>query len=160
MDDQLKTYVDTLTDGIDTILMGRKMTGSFVSYWEGIVKDHPEDPQHPFAKKMCDILKVVFTKTLAESVWNNTRLAKGDLAEEVSKLKKQQGKDIVVYGGADFASSLMAANLIDEYQLFINPVAIGKGKTIFGKLEQRLGLKLAKSMTFDCGIIVAVYHSV
>lgn len=50
-DDQLKTYVDTLTDGIDTILMGRKMTGSFVSYWEGIVKDHPEDPQHPFAKK-------------------------------------------------------------------------------------------------------------
>src|SRR5260370_2063307 len=96
MDDNLKEFIYSLIDSSDTILLGRKMTDVFVSYWESAVKDNPDTP---FAKNMVDIPKVVFTKTLDKSTWNNTTLAKGNLAEEIASLKKQNGKDIVVYCG-------------------------------------------------------------
>ena len=76
------------------------------------------------------------------------------MTEEVNQLKKQNGKSIIVYGGASFVSSLIKNNLIDEYHLFINPTAIGKGLTIFNGLKSNLNLKLIKSTAFDCGIVV------
>ena len=85
-------------------------------------------------------------------------LAKGDLVEEVTRLKNQTGKDLIAYGGADFVSSLIEENLIDEYNFFINPTAIGRGLTIFGKLEdKKFRLKLSHSQTYDCGIVVNTY---
>src|SRR6266498_3372877 len=81
-DDKLKKYVDDLTDTVDTILLGRKMTEGFISHWSDIVRNKPEDPSHPFAKKMIDKPKVVFTKTLDKSTWENTVLARGELADE------------------------------------------------------------------------------
>jgi dihydrofolate reductase len=107
---------------------------------------------------MVDTPKVVFTKTLDESPWANTVLAKGDIGEEVNRLKNQTGKDILVYGGADFVSSLIKENLIDEYNFFIIPTAIGRGMTLFGKLEDKtLSLKLNRSQSFNCGIVVNTY---
>lgn len=156
-DDKLKTYVDELHETVDTILLGRKMTDGFVSYWTDVVNNKIDSPEYPFAQKMVDYPKVVFTKTLDKSTWANTTLAKGDIVEEVNKLKKQEGKDIIVYGGAGFVSSLIKNNLIDEYYLFINPTAIAKGLTIFGELENKFNLKLVKSKTFDCGIVVNNY---
>ena len=90
----------------------------------------PDDPSsidrsHAFAKKMIDTPKIVFTKTLKKSQWPNTDIATGDLTDEISKLKNMKGKDIIVYGGASFDSSLIRAGLTDEFHLFINPVAIG-----------------------------------
>src|ERR1017187_5116273 len=100
MDEELKNYIIELTDSVDCILLGRKMTDGFVSYWESVVAD-PGNPQYAFGKKMIDTAKVVFSKTLAKSTWNNTVLANGDISEEISKLKKQSGKDIIVYGGSN-----------------------------------------------------------
>ena len=108
------------------------MTDGFVSHWENVVSNNPD---HPFAKKMVDIPKVVFTKTLDKPTWNNTTLAKGNLAEEITNLKKQNGKDIIVYGGASFVSALIKEGLIDEYHLIVNPVAIGNGMPIFKSLD-------------------------
>jgi dihydrofolate reductase len=156
-DDELKNYVDDLHNYVDTILLGRKMTEGFISYWTDIVKNKPDSPEYPFANKMVDYPKVVFTKTLNKSEWENTTLAKGNLVDEINQLKKQNGKDIIVYGGATFVSSLIKDNLIDEYYLFINPTAIGKGMTIFGNLKDMLSLKLLKSRAFDCGIVVNQY---
>src|SRR5580765_1602779 len=101
-DDKLKDYVNELTDSVDTILLGRKMTEGFISHWTNIMKNQPDDPSYPFAKKMVDKPKVVFTKILHESSWENTTLAKGDLTEEIHALKHKNGKDIIVYGGATF----------------------------------------------------------
>lgn len=156
-DDELKNYVEELTDSVDTILLGRKMTEGFISHWSNVATD-PNNPEYAAAKKFVDLPKVVFTKTLNKSDWKNTILAKGDLSEEVNKLKRQDGKGIIVYGGAGFVSSLIQNNLIDDYHLFINPVAIGKGMAVFKTLESKLNLKLARSRAFDCGIVVNHYE--
>ncbi|MEJ7683010.1 MAG: dihydrofolate reductase family protein [Segetibacter sp.] len=104
---------------------------------------------------MVDIPKVVFSKTLEKSTWTNTVLAKGNLADEIANLKKQDGKDIIVYGGANFVSNLIKENLIDELNLFVNPTAIGKGLRIF---TERANLKLTKTQAYDCGIVVNTYQ--
>src|SRR5262249_21751669 len=77
-DDGLKNFVTQLTESVDTILLGKNMTDGFVSHWTNIVKNNPDDESYPFAKKMVDYKKVVFSKTLNESTWENTKLAKGD----------------------------------------------------------------------------------
>ena len=102
--------------------------------------------------------KVIFTKTLEKSEWDNTVLVKGDLVDEITKLKKQDGKDIIAYGGATFVSALIKHGLIDEFHLFINPSAIGKGMSIFKELDSKQNLKLVKSTSFDCGIVVLKYE--
>ena len=156
-DEEVKNRVNELIDTSDTILLGRKMTDEFVKYWTKVV-ENPESPEYEFAKKMVDCPKVVFTKTLDESPWANTTLAKGDIIEEVNRLKNQTGKDILVYGGADFVSSLIKENLIDEYNFFVNPTAIGRGMTIFGKLEDKSSsLKLNRSQSYESGIVVNTY---
>ena len=97
-DDKLKNYVFELTETVDTIILGRKMTDGFVSYWSDVMTK-PDDPWYAFAKKMIETPKVVFTKTLKKSQWINTDIATGDLTEEITKLKSQGSKDIIVYGG-------------------------------------------------------------
>ena len=154
---EVGNLVNELIDSSDTILMGRKMTDEFVNYWTKAVET-PENFEYAFAKKMLDTPKIVFTKTLDESPWANTVLAKDDIVEEVNRLKNQTGIDILVYGGAGFVSSLIKENLIDEYNFFINPTAIGTGMTIFGKLEDKSSsLKLHHSQSYNCGIVVNTY---
>jgi dihydrofolate reductase len=156
MDEKLMQYINDLTDSTDTILLGRKMAGGFIDYWANAAYN-PADPKLAFGKKMIERHKVIFTSTLEKSEWDNTVLAKGDLASEVNKLKQQDGKDIVVYGGAGFVSSLIKAGLIDEFHLFVNPAAIGKGMSIFGALETTQKLSLVKATPFECGIVVLCY---
>ena len=102
--------------------------------------------------------KVVFTKTLKKSQWANTDIATGDITEEIMNLKTQNGKDIIVYGGASFDSSLIKEGLIDDFYLFINPAAIGKGMTIFKYLNEIQKFTLVKSIAFDCGIVLLHYE--
>ncbi len=155
-DDGVKNYVSDLTDSIDTIIMGRKMAGGFMSHWENAVATQ-EDPNRPFGKKMVDTPKVVFSKTIQVSPWKNTRMANGDLSQEIDHLKNQPGKGVMAYGGAEFVSSLIRANLIDELHLLIQPVAIGRGLPIF---VSRTNLKLAGVKKFDCGIVLHLYESI
>ena len=156
-DEKSTNRVNELTDSSDTILMGRKMTDEFINYWTEVVKN-PENPEYAFARKMVDIPKVVFSKTVTESRWINTAVANGDLVEEVEKLKNSSGKDIIVYGGATFVSSLIKNRLIDEFHLIVNPVAIGKGMTIFGDLDEKLKLKLIKAESFASGEVELWYE--
>lgn len=156
-DDELKNYVNGLTDSVDCILLGRKMTGGFVQYWESVVQE-PGNPQYDFGKKMCDTHKVVFSKTLEKSEWENTDLAKGDISAEVNYLKSQSGKGIIAYGGAEFVSNLIKHDLIDEYHLFINPAVIGDGMSIYKNRDARMSLNLVKATPFACGIVVLHYQ--
>ena len=101
---------------------------------------------------------MVFTKTLNKSEWPNTEIATGDLNEEITNLKSQEGGDIIVYGEASFDSSLIKENLIDEYYLFVNPVVIGNGKTIFKDLNEIRKLYLVESIAFDSGVVLLHYR--
>jgi dihydrofolate reductase len=155
-DDKLKDFVNEITESIDCIVLGRKLAQGFIPHWAK-VSANPDDPEHEAGKKFTDTHKVVFTNTLDNSEWDNTHLAKGDLVDEITKLKKQKGKDIIVYGGATFVSALIKQGLIDEFHLFINPTAIGNGMTIFKELDRNQNLTLVKSTSFDCGIVALNY---
>jgi len=159
-DDELKNYVSDLTNSFDTILLGRKMTDGFVSHWTNIVENQPDSPEYKSAKIFVDTPKIVFTKSLNESKWANTKLAKSDVKDEVKALKEKNGKDIIVYGGAEFVSSLVKNNLIDEYYLFINPAVIGKGLTIFNEVKSIFKLKLVESRSYECGIVLNKYANI
>jgi dihydrofolate reductase len=156
-DEKLKEYENRIHERVDTILLGRNMTGDFISYWSNVMSK-PDDPEYTFAKKMIETPKVVFTKTLNKSEWVNTDLATGDLKDEINKLKSQNGGDIIVYGGASFDSSLIKEKLIDEFYLFINPVIIGNGKTIFKDLYEIQKFILIESIAFDSGIVLLRYE--
>lgn len=156
-DEQQAAYVNAIMDSFDTILLGRKMNDGFINYWTK-VSEEPENPAYSTAQKMVNTPKVVFSKTVRESIWANTIVANGDLVEEVEKLKQEDGKDIIVYGGANFVSNLIKENLIDEFYLVINPTAIGRGMTIFGSVEDRLKLRLLESIAFSNGKVVNHYE--
>src|SRR6476620_5269680 len=154
-DTEFVAFLNSLLDTSDTLLLGRKLaTGNFINYWENTAN---ESPEHPFAKRIVDIPKVVFTKTLDKSIWNNTTLAKGNLAEEIAKIKKQNGKDILVFGGAGFVSSLIKEGLIDEYHLIVNPTAISNGMTIFNSLDSVRKFTPVQAKLYPGGKIVLSY---
>jgi len=153
MDEKLLAFINHLTDTSDTILLGRKMTDGFTTYWENVTT-HPESPEYEFAQKMVRIPKVVFSRTVTEVKGQNVRVENGQLVDAVNRLKSQPGKDIVVYGGATFVASLIENRLIDELNLFINPIAIGAGLRIF---SQRTPLTLVTSVAYSSGIVVNTY---
>ena len=147
-------FLTSMLDTSDTLLLGRKTAESIIKYWE---KETDQNPAHPFAKKIATLPKIVFTKTLDKSTWNNTTLAKGNLAEEIAGLKKQNGKDILVFGGAGFVSSLIKEGLIDEYHLIINPTAMSNGMTIFNSLDGIRKFTPIQSKLFPGGKTVLSY---
>jgi dihydrofolate reductase len=159
--DDLEKYMKFILDlhePVDTILLGRKMTEGFISHWENVVDNQPDSPEFVLAEKMVNTPKVVFSKTLNEVKGRNVSLAKGKLEDEMSKLKNAKGKDIIVYGGAEFVSALIAGGHIDEFNFLIDPVLINKGLRIFDKLDYRQKLISLGATAFDCGVNVLRYR--
>lgn len=154
---EIKQYVLDLNDTADTEIIGRKLAVDYIPYWLDTFTK-PEDPMYEVAKRFVNKKKIVFTKTLERSEWENTELAKGNLTDEVDKLKSQNGKDIIVYGGCSFVSALIKNGLIDEYHFFINPVALGTGWRIFDELKNWQKLKLKKCIAYDSGIVLLHYE--
>jgi dihydrofolate reductase len=154
-DDELQKDFIALKSTIDTVLLSRKMAEEgFIQHWANVPAN---SPQYAFSKTIAAAHKVVFTRTLFESPWSDTELAKGKLSEEIGRLKDQPGKDMIVYGGASFVSSLLKENLIDELYLYVNPIVLGKGLEIFTNVTNRMPLTLISSRSYACGIAVHQY---
>jgi dihydrofolate reductase len=149
----LQKIID-LADSCDTILLGRKMTRAFINHWENTYDNQPDKNEKTLPSLMVNLHKIVFSRTEKNIKGRNLEVENGDLATAVGALKKQPGKDIMVYGGAGFVSSLISLNLIDEYYIFRCPVAIGKGLTIFN--DQKV-LKLESSVSYNNGKILNKY---
>jgi dihydrofolate reductase len=136
---------------IDTVLLGRAAYLEQAAYWPGQ------------SGEMADLLnrhaKVVFSKTLDTLEWSNSRLATGDAADEIARLKAQPGKDVYVSGGATLAQSLSRLGLIDEYRLFVRPVVLGSGKPLFTNRAAPLELRLTRAQAFDTGAVLLIYRS-
>jgi dihydrofolate reductase len=152
-DEKLQEDGWVLTNSFDTIMMGSGMADGFTAHWEGVVNSN-EGPELEAAKIFVDTPKIVFSKKLSSVKGKNIVVENGDLVEVVTKLKSMPGKDIIVYGGAGFVSSLIKNSLIDELYLFINPTAIGEGKKIF---SGKHGYELVASKSYSCGIVVNQY---
>jgi dihydrofolate reductase len=122
-------------------VMGRTTYEEMASFWP--------TSTHDYAAPMNEIPKVVFSKGLERADWPESRIARGDLAEEIAKLKRESEKDLIAWGGASFAQSLARGALVDEYRLTTHPVAVGQGEPLFKDLPGPVRLKLVDSKPFD-----------
>ncbi len=155
-DEEIGQYVEAITDPVDCIVLGRKLAEGFIPHWASVAADE-EHPEFAAGQKFSETPKVVFTGTLDRSQWPNTVLAKGDLMDEITRLKDQAGGDIIAYGGASFVSGLVQHDLIDEYHLFVNPAALASGMPIFKTLASPRRLVLETVRAFPCGIVLVRY---
>jgi dihydrofolate reductase len=154
-DQQLKADFASMFDTVDCILLSRVLAqGGFVSHWEQAARD-PSDARHEYATRVNNKRKAVFTNELDTSEWPNTEISSGDLEDSIMRLKEREGS-LIVYGGARLVASLAAAELIDEFQFFINPIAIGTGMSPLSG-NPALHLALVSSKPYECGIVIDTY---
>lgn len=150
----LGEFMGNLLETSDTMILGSKTTNEIVSYWENVAENEPDSPEQPVAQKMVRMRKIAFSKRQSTISGKNVTVENGDIVSAVNQLKNEDGKDIIVYGGAQFVSALIEHDLIDEYNLFINPISLGNGLSIF---KEKKYLKLAKSVVYRSGIVVNTY---
>ena len=139
-------------DAADALVLGRKTYEEFVTFWP-FQKDEPTG----VANYINAVAKYVVSSTLDTADWNNTTILRGDMAGEITTLKQQDGKDIVVTGSGEMVSSLMAAGLVDEYRLWVVPTVRGSGTRLFPDGFEST-LQLVEARGFDSGVVLLRYR--
>lgn len=150
-DGEFFEYAKGLLRTADTLLFGRATYLHMANYW-------PTAPIDEIAEKMNNLSKIVFSKTLQRVEWNNSRLVASSIEEEVSRLKGQPGKDMVIFGSAMLASSLLQWGLVDEYRVILQPVLLGSGSPLFRDVTERIRMKLISTTTFGSGVVLLRYQ--
>jgi dihydrofolate reductase len=156
-DPEWDEFVAENASGGGRLLLGRVTYELMASYWP-TPQAAKNDPA--VAKGMNGLPKVVFSRTLEKASWSNTKLLRGGLAEEVRKMKAGPGKDIAILGSGSLVSQLAHEGLIDEYQIVVNPVVIGNGRTMFEGVKEKLALKRTKTRAFRNGNVLLCYEPV
>lgn len=154
VDDEFFKFANVQLNTMDTILFGRVTYEGMASYWP-TPQAVANDPI--ISNLMNKTAKIVFSKTLDKADWENTRLVKGDLGEEVRKLKQASGKDMVIFGSGKIVVALTNLGLIDEYRMFINPVILGSGKLEFEGVTKAVKLNLLRTITYKTGVVQLDY---
>ncbi len=155
VDAEFNEFAIAQLDSAGMLVFGRKTYEGMASYWptaDAIARD----PK--VAGRMNALPKVVFSRTLDEVEWANTRLVKGEAADELARLKDRPGQDLLLLGSSDLASALATRGLIDEYRILVNPVALGDGKPVLKGLQEDLQLTLIDTRTFASGNVLLRYE--
>jgi dihydrofolate reductase len=159
-DDELHLVASDLLKSVDAVLFGRVTYQLMESSWPPIVKKPTgQKSVDEFAVLIDNIPKIVFSRTLKNVEWKNTRLVKAGLKEEVIRLKQQPGRSLLA-GSPGIIIELMQLGLIDEYQLCVHPIILGNGLPLFKNTGDRINLKLLKTRTFSSGAITLYYEPV
>ncbi len=155
VDAEFNEFAVEQLNSVDTLIFGRKTYDLMVSYWTtpSVLTNDPI-----IANQMNSKNKIVFSKTMTKAEWNNTQLIKDNIIVEVEKLKQLQGKDLIIQGSANLASTFRQLDLIDEYRIMINPIILGQGTPLFKQTTERLNLKLIKTKTFNSGNVLLYYE--
>jgi dihydrofolate reductase len=155
VDEEFNEFAIEQLNSTDLLIFGRVTYELMASYWptETAVKNDPI-----VSGKMNSLPKIVFSKTLTSVNWNNTKLVKENIVEEVMRLKQQPGKDMFIFGSSNLSLTFIKHGLIDEYRIIVNPVVLGRGKPLFKGIDSRLNLKLVKTRTFKSGNILLYYE--
>lgn len=156
--EELQQYADELCKTVGSPVYGRTTYQLMESYWPTVLKK-PDAPRHALehAQWVENVPKIVFSTTLNEVTWNNTRLIKDNVVEEVKKLKQQPGKDLAIFGSPGLAANFMNLGLIDEYKLTVHPIILGKGISVFTNNTTKSKLKLLDSKTLKSGVLTLHY---
>ena len=155
VDEEFNDFSIAQLHEVDTILFGRVTYEMMASYWP--TQEALRDDQE-VAGIMNSRSKIVFSKTLDKAEWENTRLVREDAAEEIMRLKREPGKDLIIFGSGKLTSSLTNLGLIDEYRIIVMPVILGKGTLLFKDVDHQVKLELVKSRTFQNGNVMVVYR--
>ncbi len=157
VDEEFQELAEQASNSGNTLLFGRVTYELMAGYWptDEAIRNDPV-----VAAGMNKAEKVVFSRTLKKVNWNNTRLVKNDLLSEVRSLKQQSGKDLTVLGSGSIVSQLAGAGLIDEYQILLNPVVLGAGKTMFQGIKEKIDLRLTKTRVFKNGNVLLCYEPI
>lgn len=137
----------------DTILFGRKTYRMMEKYWPMADDNDPTITHH-----MNKLPKIVFSKTLAKAEWNNSKIIKENIAEEIHEMKKLPGKDMVIFGSGEIVSFLTNQGLIDEYRIILNPVILGGGNPMFKNINVNVKMNLIKSKKLKSGVMILFYQ--
>ena len=158
-DDALRQYFNEVFESVDTLLLSRKIIEEgYLDHWGRAARNFPANPHYAFARKVVDAQKVVLTDKLKSSRWPRTIIASAGMAAEVNALKQQPGdRNILCIGGVGFASALVAQGLVDEFQFFVNPSAVGGGRSVFHDPRHGHKLRLLGSKAYECGVVVNRY---
>jgi len=159
VDDEMFDFVATMTDTADTALYGRVTYEIMQSYWPNAGKE-PNASKHDKEHSAWynKVSKVVLSKTISEKGLDNTTVISGQLTDNINKIKKQDGKNILIFGSPGASQSLLNEGLIDEFWLFVNPIILGQGMPLFKDITGTTKLKLVDSKTFACGVIALHYE--
>lgn len=143
---------------VDTVLLGRGMYPGYSQYWRGVLAEPAKQSQDELAyARWADKTRhIVFSRALKSADWSNTEIMR-DAAKDVPRLKREPGKNLIVYGGARFAGALIDQGLVDEYHLVVEPVALGGGKPLFNHLSHRRELKRTDAKPLPSGAILLSY---
>ncbi len=148
-------FVAGNASGGGTLVLGRITYDLMAGFWPTPFAAE----QFPVvAERMNHLPKVVFSRTLDKASWNNTKLVKGDIAAEIRTMKKEPGPDVVILGSGTIVAQLAQAGVIDEYQIVVNPVVLGKGRTMFDGIKEKLSLKLTETRAFGNGNVLLCYE--
>jgi len=159
-DEEIHQHYNELLSNAGTLIYGRITYQLMESYWPSVVKNPTGNkPMDEFAVLIDNISKIVFSHTLKNVDWKNTKLKKEVIKEEVLELKQQAGKNILV-GSPSLLVTLAQLDLIDEYQLSVQPTVLGSGLPLFKNIKDRIDLKLLKTKTFGCGAVTLYYEPV
>jgi dihydrofolate reductase len=153
-DPEWREFVGQNASASGVLVFGRITYDLMVDFWPT-----PLALQHDpvVAGRMNERFKVVFSRTLEKVTWKNTRLVKGDPVEELRKMKASQGKSLLILGSGSIVAQIAPHGLIDEYQILLCPIALGRGKTMFDGIQERLALKLTKTRVFGNGDVLLCY---
>ena len=155
VDEEFNEFAIQQTGEFGALLFGRVTYELMAGYWptEAANRDDPE-----IARLMNSLPKIVFSNTLDNAEWENTKLVRDNIVEEVTTLKEQPGKDIAIFGSSDLALTFIDLGLIDEFRIMINPVVLGGGKPILQGIKSKLELNLLKVKTFQSGNVLLYYE--
>jgi dihydrofolate reductase len=148
-------FVASNASGGGTLLFGRVTYELMASFWP---TPFAAETMPDVAQQMNALPKIVFSRTLDKVSWKNTKLVKGNLFDEIRKMKQEPGEDIVIFGSGSVVAQLAPEGLIDEYQIVVDPVALGKGRTMFDGIKEKLTLKLTKTRAFRNGNVLLCYE--
>ena len=141
--------------GGGVLLFGRKTYDLMVSFWPTKMA---YDMMPEVAEGMNNLPKVVFSRTMDKAEWNNTKLVKDNIVEEVKQMKNEAGDNMVIMGSGSIVSQLTQARLIDEYQFVVHPIVLGSGRTLFEGVKERVSLKRTNSRAFGNGNVLLTYE--
>src|SRR5947209_12590068 len=158
-DEALANYESELQKSVDTTLFGRETYQGFESYWPKVALD-PASPSDlaEYARQLNAMRKVVFSKTLSHVEWNNSVLLHEIDPEEITKMKQEPGRDMVIYGSASIVQTLTNLRLIDRYQLLVFPIVLGSGKPLFHNISHKVKLSLLSARAYPSGVIELSYE--